>query len=147
MTDPNSHDLYVAGQKATDQTGTIVSESPSGSYGNLWLAMTGAAGVPGQLDQDQKVTTIAVDSSARDLIVGTDGTVKSAGYGAANVWRLNNPGVLDANHHWRPWVNGLPVPTQKVTWITGQYEAGTYYYYMATWGRGIWKREARGGDL
>ncbi len=61
--------------------------------------------------------------------------------------RLHNVDVNDNSHHWRPWVNGLPVGMQPVYWITGQWENGVYYYYAAIFGRGVWKREARGGDL
>ena len=92
--------------------------------------------------------TITVDSSSRTPIVGTNGTAApSSVYGAATVYRLNNADVGDTSHHWRPWVNGLPVGTQDISWMTGQYENGVFYIYAATWGRGIWKREARGGDL
>jgi len=55
--------------------------------------------------------------------------------------------ATDSSHHWRPWVNGLPVGTQPISWITGQWENGVYYYYAAAFGRTVWKREARGGDL
>ena len=92
----------------------------------------------------QYINTIAVDPSARDVIVGTEGHVAGGAEGHS-IYRNNNPDVTEC--HWRPWVYGLPNETQPVKWITGQFENGIYYYYVATWGRGIWKREARGGDF
>jgi hypothetical protein len=157
QTDWVTSDFYVVGQDST-YANSRVDKSPFGSYGATWVALTGtttaSTGVPGMLKQDESILTIAVDPSARAVIVGTDGyyqektpVTASPMYGAATVWRLNNPGVVDASHHWRPWVDGLPHGTLPVNWLTGQYENGIFYYYAATWGRGIWKREARGGDL
>ena len=119
-----------------------------GNYGSTWTALTGTTNaIPGQLKQTEIVDAIFVDSSSRAVIVGSNGTAPSNAYGPATVWRLNNADVVDASHHWRPWVNGLPVGTQPINGLSGQYENGVFYIYAATWGRGIWKREARGGDL
>ena len=91
----------------------------------------------------------AVPRSSIIIVTTTRHRVLPAADGrAANLHRTGSePRVTDSNPHWRPWVNGLPVGSQPISWITGRYENGVFYYYIATWGRGIWKREARGRDL
>ena len=148
-TDWSTGDLYVVGSNVFADA-PVVLMSPVTSHGTSWIQLTGTntSGTPAMLKQDERVTTLGVDASARAVIVGTDGASEaSTVYGPASVWRLNNSGVADSSHHWRPWVDGLPIGTLPIGQITGQYENGVYYFYAASWGRGIWKREARGGDL
>ena len=153
--DRATSDLYTVGvsNPTTDQIAPVVLKSLASAHGLRWSLLTGtvtpAPATPGKLKQDEVVKAIYPDSSSRAVIVGTDGTAAASSvYGAATVWRLNNSDVSDSSHHWRPWVNGLPAGTQPIAWITGTYgDDGVYYYYIATWGRGIWKREARGGDF
>ena len=64
---------------------------------------------------------------------------------------MNDPDVDNANIHWRRWIAGLPNPAQIVEGVAGQYETDAngepiFFYYAAVYGRGIWKREARGGE-
>ena len=105
-----------------------------------WVTLTGTRGYA-----SESLNAIAIDSSTRSVILGTEGVAGTA------IYRLNNPDAQDSpfvfNHHWRPWVYGLPFGGQPVKAAVGQYENGVFYYYIATWGRGIWKREARGGDF
>ena len=145
--DRGSNDFYVVGVDA-NTVRPVILKSPVGSHGSTWIPMTGSAtGAPGTLKQDEIVNAVFVDSSTQTIIVGTDGSAPASTiYGASSIWRLNNASTQDTYHHWRPWVNGLPVGMQPMNWISGQYENGVFYYYAATWGRGIWKREARGGD-
>jgi len=151
--DRANNDLYTVGVDPNLNEAAAVLKSQASSHGLRWSRLTGTAvaapGTAGMLKQDEVVKTVYPDSSSRAVIVGTDGTATpSAVYGAATIWRLNNSDVSDSSHHWRPWVNGLPAGTQPIAWITGTYgDDGVYYYYVATWGRGIWKREARGGDF
>lgn len=141
-------DAYLVGTNAS-HTGAIVSAATASSHGGAWNTMTGSGAL--MLSQSEYINAIAVDPSTRGVIVGTEGHISGGGEGNS-IYRVNNQDVTEcplcnASHHWRPWVYGLPNGTQPVTWITGQYENGVYYYYAATWGRGIWKREARGGDF
>ena len=146
--DGATNDLYLVGTNGSS-SGALVYMSPAATHGASWNPLTGTGVL--QFNQGEVVNSLAVDSAARSVIVATEGTATSPRPGAG-IWRLNNPDVVEstfgtATHHWRPWVQGLPNATQPVEWLTGQYENGVYYYYAGTWGRGVWKREARGGDF
>ena len=136
-------DAYLVGENGSD-VGALVSESTAASHGASWASLTGSGALA--MNPNEIPNTIAVDSATRSAIVGTEGRAGSG------IYRLNNPDVVECplcttTHHWRPWVYGLPNSSQPIEWLTGQYENGIYFYYAATWGRGIWKREARGGDF
>ncbi len=140
--DSNTGDVYLLGADGCAR-GAVVYASPVAQHGASWSPLTGSGAL--ELDQVDMPNSIGVDPSARTVIVAMQGY---AGFG---VVRLNNPDVIEqpptATHHWRPWVRGLPNASQPVEWITGQFEDGVYYYYIATWGRGVYRREARGGDF
>jgi hypothetical protein len=150
--DHSTGDVYLAA--GTNSQNAAVFMSPVASHGltaATWVSLAGTAsgGIP--IDQSQTLSSIAVDSATRSLIATTEGTFNSPTHGYASIYRLNNPDVQSDTsaigfHHWRPWVNGLPHGAQIIQWATGEYENGIYYYYIATWGRGVWRREARGGD-
>lgn len=158
-TDYASNDLYTLGLSDYFPYNPVVAKSAVGSYGTTWSLLTGivapSTGIPGMLKQDDHAGTLFVDASSHAVIVGTDGLrplLTSPIYGPATLWRLNNPDVDDAYHHWRPWVQGST--TLPITWLSGQWEAPVgagggkvFYIYAAVNGGGIWKREARGGDL
>ena len=140
--DPVTSDLYIVGEGGATNPPAVVYKSPVASHGTSWNQLTGIDGL--KLNPNEIVNTIAVDPGSHAVVVGTEGRAQ------AGLLRLNNPDVSDSgstSHHWRPWVQGLPNTHQPVKWIAGQYETGVYYYYLASWGRGIWKREARGGDF
>jgi hypothetical protein len=162
VTDPVWNDLYALGTSNYTYAQPMVWKSAAPSHGASWGPLTGtndaSPGVPGRLKQDEVALSVYPDPASRAVVVGTDGTAGPSGvYGTSNtVWRLNNADVGDANHHWRPWVNGLGISTLPVAWVTGQYEAfgdpaapggQVFYMYVATTGGGIWKREVRGGDM
>jgi hypothetical protein len=145
--DRTSHDFYAVGAQSGSQTTPVVFKSPAASHGTVWVPLTGPGQIPGRVAVAERPTALGIDSSSRAVLVGTDGRATSnATYGATTLYRLNNADVGDGSHHWRPWMNGLPAGMQPISWMSGQYENGVFYYYVATWGRGIWKREARGGD-
>ncbi len=137
--DYSDGDLYIVGAG----TGApVVFTAPAASKGQTagaWVNLTGTSGY-----SNEALNAISVDSATRSPILVSEGRAGNS------VYRLNNPDVRDTPavvHHWRPWVYGLPTGFQPVSAVAGQYENGVYYYYIATWGRGIWKREARGGDF
>ncbi len=120
--------------------------SPVASHGTGWNPLTGSGSLA--LNSGEYVNSISVDSATRSVIVGTEGW----GGAGSSVYRLNNADIIECplcseTHHWRPWVQGLPNSMQPIESVTGQYENGVFYYYAGTWGRGVWKREARGGDF
>lgn len=139
--DPATNDAYIVATNTSTGIQPYVYKGPVASHGTSWISLLGGVGTVA----NEIVDGVAVDSSARAVILSTEGRA------TAGVWRLNNPDVTDnnffTNHHWRPWVQGLPNAQQPVSWVTGQYENGVFYFYGATWGRGVWKREARGGDF
>lgn len=156
--DSVTSDVYIAGMPSADGTPARIYGGAGGLHGASWRELTGCPnGNPCNTGNDlgfnpnEVVNSIAVDPAAHSVLVATNGTKPSVvplAYPGAGIYRLNNADVLDdAVHHWRPWVHGLPNGQQPVMWITGQYENGVYYYYIATWGRGVWRREARGGDF
>ena len=141
--DYGSQDFYMAGTSAcpTPCTPDEVYHYPASYAGQQYIRQTG------NLATTDRTHGVAVDSSSRSVILGTRGVTSASAYGKNAVYRLNNPDVLDPKNHWRPWVDGLPNGTVGLNWLTGQYENGVYYLYAAIYGRGIFKREARGGDF
>ena len=136
--DRSSGDIYIVGAGNGAPAVYMAPASSKGASATAWIKLTGTAGY-----SNEALNQIAVDSSTRSTILVNEGQAGNS------VYRLSNPDVRDSptpTHHWRPWVYGLPTGAQPVKAVTGQYENGVFYYYVATWGRGIWKREARGGD-
>ena len=133
----DSDNLYVLGSIGNPGRGGVVYETSD--RGQTWTQLTGNLN-PGEL-----VSSAAWDPSTRAAFVGTQGTA------AAGMYKLVNPTVRNQSIQWVPWVTGLPVAEQPVSWLAGQYEingnVSNYYVYAATWGRGIWKRAAIGSDL